>query len=275
MKKTLFFLLITLVSSEISFSQKLERIKGSKNIIQSERTFDTLTGLELHKNIKINLIQSQENKLVIQADDNLHSVVITTVKDGMLDIDLSNRIASKKKFELNLYLTNLNHIILQDDTYLYSGDFFDAEEITLELSDHAEAILLFDTQNFTLNANDDSKGNLVIKSDKAFFTLEENTQIEAQTDITDFDLEVFQKATVTLKGKAKHFTTKAVNSTKILSSNLKVKKAAVEADNHSLVYVNVSSELTVKASGKSKIHIYGKPDIELKTFKDSAILFKE
>ncbi len=275
MKKTLLFLLIAVSSSTISYSQKLDKIKGSKSVKQSERVFDTITGIELHKNIKLNLIQSQKNKLVIQADDNLHDVVETKVVDGVLDIDLTNQIASKKKLELNLYLTSIRQITLQDNATIYSSDFFVTEETTLNLNDNTEAILLFDSKKFNLNANDKSKANLVLKCEDVLFNLEEYAQIEAQAAILNLTINASQKASVTLKGETKHFIVKTDNSAKILSSNLKVKKANLEADRDSLVYLNVEDTLKIDASGKSKIHIYGKPKIDLNTFKDRAILFKE
>ncbi len=275
MKKTLLFLLIAVLSSTISYSQKLDKIKGSKSVIQSERVFDTITGIELHKNIKINLIQSQKNKLVIQADDNLHDVVETTFVNGVLDIDLTNQITSKKKFELNLYLTSIQQITLQDNATIYSSDFFVTEETTVNLNDNTEAILLFDTKKFNLNANDKSKANLVLKCKDVLFNLEEYAQVEAQAAILNLTINASQKASVTLKGETKHFIVKTDNSTKILSSNLKVKKANLEADKDSLVYLNIEDSLKIDASGKSKIHIYGKPKIDLNIFKDRAILFKE
>ena len=275
MKKTLLFLLIAVLSSTISYSQKLDKIKGSKSVKQSERVFDTITGIELHKNIKLNLIQSQKNKLVIQADDNLHDVVETKVVDGVLDIDLTNRITSKKKFELNLYLTSIRQITLQDNATIYSSDFFVTEETTLNLNDNTEAILLFDSKKFNLNANDKSKANLVLKCKDVLFNLEEYAQVEAQAAILNLTINASQKASVTLKGETKHFIVKTDNSVKILSSNLKVKKVNLEADSNSLVYLNVEDTLKIDASGKTKIHIYGKPKIDLNTFKDRAILFKE
>ncbi|HFS66726.1 MAG TPA: hypothetical protein ENK67_00770, partial [Flavobacteriia bacterium] len=143
MKKNLLILFISLIGMN-SYTQKLEKVKGSKIVITTERAFDTIKGVELHKNLKVDVVKGQENKLVIFADDNLHDIVLTDITDGILDIDISNRIAGKKKFELTLYLTNLSKVTLNDNSKLVNTEYFLENKVQLFLNDKSEGDLMFD-----------------------------------------------------------------------------------------------------------------------------------
>ena len=104
--------LILILSSTFLFSQKMEKIKGNKNVVTQDISLDSITSIELFKDIKLSLVQSDENKLVIYADENLHDVVEVDQSDGKLSISLLYRIASKKEFDLTLHMQNIKEIIL-------------------------------------------------------------------------------------------------------------------------------------------------------------------
>ena len=256
------------------YAQKLEKVKGSKIVITTERAFDTIKGIELHKNLDVTIIKAQENKLVIFADDNLHDVVLTDITDGILDIDLSNRITRKKKFELTLYLTNLEEVTLNDSSKLTNNEYFNSEEVQINLNDKSQGNLMFDASKITLLANDHCKGELLLKADTIEINLQENSKLNIGVSANNLMGNANQKSSITLEGKADQATITASNSARVKASNFKIKDAFIKADDNTALYINATKNIEIKALGKSKIYLYGNAKIDLSAFKDNAMLYK-
>ncbi len=257
------------------FSQKLAKVKGSKNVILSERVFDSISSLEIYKNLKINIIKSEENKLVIFADDNLHDIVLTDLNNGKLDIDLSNRISSKKKFEITLYLTSIANITLNDNVKLTNNDYLKNTAISVILNDKSEANLMLEAENITIEASNHAKAEMVLKADTIKTNLQETAKIKTTISCNLFIVNANQKSSLTPLGKVEKMLITAKNSAKVKATNLKVDTAELVAENSVSVYINATKNLSIKAQGKSKTYIYGNAKIDLVSFKNTASLLKK
>lgn len=268
---------IALISFTFSiYSQKLEKIKGNKNVILSERIFDEIQTIELNKNIELILVKGSENKLEIYADDNLHEIVTTDLNNGNLNISLTNRISSKKKFELALYLTSLEQITLNDNCKIENTDYFNVENLKIVLNNKSDADLFFNAKNtIVIEANDNSKSKLALKGLDIIFTLQENAKIKATSDFENINIKSNQKSSITLTGKTKKLDVEVKNTSKIKAVNLIADTTKVVAENNSTIFTNTTTELVIFAEGRSKINIYGNPKITLESFKDTASLFKK
>lgn len=275
MKNILLLTILCIVCQTTCYAQKKDRVRGNKEVVESQRVFDSIVSIETHQDIVLHVLQGPENKLLIEADENLHKIILTTLTNGNLDIDLSNKITSKKKLELTLMLKELQKITLNDDSVVKISDFLTTENLTINLNDNSEIIALFDAKNFTLNAQDNSSGDLVLKSEHGTLNLEDHAKIKIEADVSNFEIFGSQKSTITLKGKTKNIELSLENHAETKASNLTVKDATIKAEDHTEVFVNVSDQLNIKAAGNSKIHIFGKPKIKIKQFEDRAILYKE
>ncbi len=274
MKKKYILIGILFISLTV-FSQKLAKVKGSKNVILSERVFDSINSLEIYKNLKINIIKSEENKLVIFADDNLHDIVLTDLNNGKLDIDLSNRISSKKKFEITLYLATVENITLNDNAELTNTEYLKNTAISVVLNDKSEANLMLEAKNITIEANNHAKAELVLKADTLKTNLQETAKIKATISCDLFIVNTNQKSSLTPLGKVEKMLITAKNSTKVKATNLKVDTAELVAENSASIYINVNKNLSIEAEGKSKTYIYGNAKIDLVSFKNTASLLKK
>ncbi len=257
-------------------AQKLEKIKGSKNVILSERIFEEINTIKLHKNIQLTLMKGSENKLEIYADDNLHEILESDINNGDLSILLTNRIGSKKKFELTLYLaeTTLSKISLHSNSKIENADFLKVVDLQIDLFNKSDANLFLNGNNITININDNSKSNISLKGQKLICNLQENGKIKGNTNFEEIEIKSNQKSTVTLSGKAVNLIIEAKNSSNIKLSNLRVENASLLAENNSNVHVNATNELIIKAESKSKVYIYSDPTIAIESFRNTASLFK-
>ncbi len=274
MKKKLLFLVLSLIGIT-TYAQKLKKVKGSKIVITTERVFDTIKGIELHKNLQVTIIKAEENKLVIFADDNLHDIVLTDISDGILDIDLSNKITRKKKFELTLYLTSLEEVTLNDASELINNEYFISNSLLLNLNEKSKGKLMFDSPRITLNANDHSKGEMLFKGENININTQENAKITMGITGNHFEANVNQKSSIEIEGKIDDATIIVNNSGKVKASNFKISDAKIDVSDNAYVYINALKNIEIRTKGKAKIYLFGNAKINLTEFKGNTSLFKK
>lgn len=274
MKKK-YTLLVLLLFITVINAQKLEKIKGSRNVIQTERVFEEVTAFEVMSDVDIFLVKSNKTKLEIYADDNLHDIVTTSLNDGKLKISLTNKIAGKKKFELTLYINNLSEITLNSSSELSSADYFEAEDLVINLNDKSKIDLLINATNLKVLGNDNAKAKLQLETDFSTFKLQDNSKIEAEIKTNILSVDAQTRAIMIIEGTANEASYLTENKASVKASNLKALKAIVDADNMSNIYVNSIDDLEINAKNKSKVYIYGSALIKIEEFINTATLFKK
>lgn len=268
-------ILILLIVSLQAYSQKLEKIKGSKNVILSEVLLDSINSIELYKDIKLTLKSGDENKLIIYADDNLHEVVNIDINEGKLSLSLLYRIRSKKEFELTLQLSNLEEIILNGNSELTNLNYFKSDVLHIILNDKSDANLLFDADSIVFEGNDSSKADVSFKAKSMNYKMLGKSKIKgiSNTELVKFTSQ--DRAIITLMGKSDSMFIKASESSKVKLISFISNLAEVDAEGKSEVYINVKEDIVISAIDDSKVYIYGNAEIDLKEFKDKASLFKK
>ncbi len=267
--------LILLIGSVQTFSQKLEKIKGSKNVILSEVLLDSINSIELYKDIKLTLRSGNENKLIIHADDNLHEVINIDINEGKLSLSLLYRIRSKKEFELTLQLSNLEEIILNNNSELTNLNYFKSDELHIILNDKSEANLLFDSNSIVFEGNDSSKAEVSFKAKSINYKMLGKSKIKgiSNTELVKFTAQ--DRAVITLMGKSESMFINASESSKVKLISFISDIAEVNAEEKSDVYLNVKEDIVISAVDDSKVYIYGNAEIDLKEFEDKASLYKK
>jgi len=277
-KNVLYKQLITLILiafTTVAFTQKLEKIKGNKIVVSTEIALDTIKSLELYKNIDLVLKRGKSNKLTIYADENLHDIVDADIYKGKLSISLLYKIAKKKKFELTLELTNLEELILNDNSEINVINYFKANELQITLNDKSDANLLFEANRIVFEGNGSSKAEISFKSETINCTLNDKAKLKgiSNTDLIKFNIQ--NRASVTLMGKSDSMFITASETTKLKLSDLTAKVAEITIEDRATVYVTTTDELVISAKDDCKIYAYGKAKIDLDEFEDRATLFKK
>ena len=77
-------------------------VSGSGNVKEETRQVGAFTGLEVSGGIDVDLETGQQEKVVVQADDNLLPLVATEVKQGRLRIYTKESIASRKQLRVQV-----------------------------------------------------------------------------------------------------------------------------------------------------------------------------
>jgi len=162
----------------VATAQKKAKIKGNKTVITEERTFEFFSSIELNDKIKLDLKQSESNRLVIEADENLHDVVDSEIENGALILSLNKRITSSKRFRLTLYIEDLDMIKLNDDSEISSDEKFNFFDLNMVLNDKSDIDMNIEAQFFSLESNEKSRGNISVKADSLSIHMKESSKIK-------------------------------------------------------------------------------------------------
>src|SRR5512139_1499557 len=73
-------------------------VYGNNNVIKKEREAGKFTGLKVSSGIDVYLKQTDNESILVEADENLHEYILTEIKNGILNIytDANIREAEKK-----------------------------------------------------------------------------------------------------------------------------------------------------------------------------------
>lgn len=105
MKKTSILILL-LFTTTFLFSQKKEKLKGSKIVTIEKREIGTFEAIEISDNIEVYLDKGEKSELKIEADDNLHDIFNIDLSSATLRIHTSKTASNYKKLIVRITYTN-------------------------------------------------------------------------------------------------------------------------------------------------------------------------
>ena len=269
-------LILLLLLSVTCFSQKKDKIKGSKIVTTETRKIENFTGLEVADNIEVVLKKGLNCGLEIEADDNLHEAIDITLSGPTLKLSTTKNITSAKKLTINLtYKEDFNNINLLDESSVISLTDFEINQITINATNSSKLFLNAKVENFKLVMDEKAKGELNLKSQNAIITLSKNSELKALIASVDLTFDMYQKTDATIEGDVENLKLRLDNNADFVGSNLTAKNAEVLAESYSKASIQIKNNAVIEAIGKSELEIYGDGAINLKRFTDNAILKKK
>ncbi len=215
---TTLFIALSLVSCQI----KINQVKGNGNVITEDRTVsEPFNQVKVARGLHLILKQGTENKITVEADENLHELITTTITNGKLTVTSTQNIgrASAK----NIYVTyaKLNEISASSGADVSASDTIKSETLTLDASSGADI-------------------NVVVFSKELYLDCSSGADIE-------------------VSGKAKTLNANASSGSDIDTEELSVSEATVKASSGADITVNVLKRLEATASSGGHINYYGNP----------------
>jgi len=198
-------------------------VRGNGNVQTEERPIDgDFSTIKATEGLDVYLTQNNTESISVEADENLHDLIITEVKDGVLKIHTKQNIgrASSKKVIVNF--KDISSIISTSGSDVYSTNTINVEELQLK----------------TTSGSD--------------MTLEVNTSVLNCKSTSGSDLR--------LSGKTERLIAEATSGSDIKAENLIAQSSQVKATSGADITVNTSKELTAKATSGGDIKYYGNPE---------------
>jgi hypothetical protein len=274
--KKLALLFIAILITGFSYGQKREKVKGSKNVTIEKKEIGNFENLEIEDNIDILLIKSDKCSLEIEADDNLHSEININSNGNSLRLTTSKDVGGFKKFLVKVFYNNDFKLLLaKHESVVTATSEIVLDNFTIKTFDYSKIYMNGSVKTFTIMQNDKSKSELNLKSEIATIELSKNAQLKALIASTQLKADLYQKSSAVIEGDVSELKLRVDNSSEFIGMNLITKNAELIAEANTTTKINVVTNATIEASGKSEIQFYGDAKIELKKFTENTVIMKK
>ncbi|MEZ4856494.1 MAG: head GIN domain-containing protein [Gelidibacter sp.] len=224
---TLIKVLISCIISLLLFSCNFDinlgpGVKGNNHVVSKNRDLNgNFNEIKISRGLDVYLAQNDTQSLTVEADENLHDLIITKIENGVLEIYADENIsyAASKKVMLNF--KNVSKITATSGSDVYSNNTIKAEN--LELTATSGSDMSLDSVTETLSCNTSSGSNMK------------------------------------LSGKTEKLYAQASSGSDMDAANLSATTSEAKASSGADITVNTSKELYAKTSSGGDITYFGNP----------------
>ncbi|TXE10557.1 DUF2807 domain-containing protein [Gelidibacter salicanalis] len=210
---------LSLFSCNVNFNTGMS---GNGNVEIKEGTVDReFNQIEVSGGLNVFLTQTTSESISVEADENLHNFIITTIENNILKIYPKENISSHAVKNVTVSFKNLNKISAASGSSIYGTQTISQPLLELRTSSGSAMDLNLNTTALTCSTSSGS--------------------------------------TVTLKGNADKFLAQASSGSTIQAEGLKIVFAQTKATSGADIMVNVSKELIANAASGGDIRYSGNP----------------
>lgn len=240
----LLFISLTACNNSIStFTGNDPMVKGNGNVISENRdASDAFSKLTARGSVNVFLKKGDNQKITVEAEDNIMPLVIIEIKNGELIARTEGSISTKKGVNIHIIYKDLHSITSSGSTDVKVESSLSGKSINLSSSGSSDLIVdSLESENLEVKSSGSS--DILIK--------------QVQTDYLTAGLS--GASDVRVAGKTKNLKASTSGSSDFNASDLSATTTDLSASGSSEIKVRVSDELTAKASGSSDIYYYGNP----------------
>ncbi len=276
MQSKISYLLVALLVTSLSFSQKKEKIKGSKIVTVAVKELNNFENIEVGDNFEVLLVKWTKPSIEIEADDNLHEIINYEVSGNTLKISALKDPTSFKKFTIRInYSNDLQLITVRNEATLKALADIELDKITIKNYNNSKSFLNVKSNYFALILDDKAEAELNVKAESTSLELSKNSELKALIASPELKLDMYQKSTATIEGTATIAKMRLDNNSHLNAPKLVIGTLEVDTDNYAKCEINVSSAITIAAGGKSQIELWGEQKIIVKKFLNNTLLRKK
>ncbi|MCK8522862.1 DUF2807 domain-containing protein [Aquimarina sp. D1M17] len=198
-------------------------IKGQGDVVKKERTItDNFDAVKASRGLDVILIESQDKKVVVEANENLHEHIEVYVKNNALHITSDQNIYSADQKNVYVSYSKINTIQVTSGASISSNDEIVQKDIALSATSGADISLKIKAQ--TLNSS------------------------------------VSSGAFINLEGKVNNHTASASSGANIRAEDLLSLVTEAKASSGANIRIHAENEFTGRATSGANVVYYGKPE---------------
>ncbi len=213
-----------------------QTIKGDGNVVTQERVVPPFRGIIATGSFELFLTQGEEQKIVIEADQNLHNLLISNVRNEMLNVQIIGEVRKAKSLKVFITLVNIEHLIA-----------IGAVDIRTDTTIITERLAVFISGISSIKLNISAK--------------------ELEFEITD-------GAYSYLQGEVENFDIRVTDEAEINAFNLIAKNCDAKVSGYSDAKLNVLDEMKLRVTGASNLYYKGNPNITDRIFSGTGFIIK-
>ena len=214
--------LIAGLSTACQFDINLGQTNGNGNVVTEERPVsESFNAVRGSAGLDVFLTQGDEEKIVVEADENLLAIIETEIIDGKLKIGTKENIGRSKAKKVYVTYTELN---------------------TIEASSGADVI-----------------GNSVVESERLTLDCSSGADLEVEVFSKHVIAETSSGADINVSGKATTLDASASSGSDLNAKDLLVINCTADVSSGADITVNVQDKLVSETSSGGDVHYYGNP----------------
>ena len=242
-KFTAFLFLTTLTSCNIDM---LNRIEGNNNVISINREINKdFTKVKVSTGIELIINQGSEVSLTVEADENLHDIIITEVEDGKLKIYTEKNIWKSASKKVYLTVNTLEELKASSGSSIKTSNVLNVTNLNVGSSSGASVNLDIKAINLNSKTSSGARANL---------------DVNATNVISDSS----SGSTMKIKGEASTHETEASSGSSINAYRLVSKNVTAKVSSGASISVYASENINGRASSGGSISFEGDPKIVTK-----------
>ena len=245
MKRVLLFVICAGLATMFAFGQKKET-----------RTVSDFTEINASSAFEITVSKGSAEALVIEADDDVMSQVRSEVRNCVLHLYLEDekKVKNVKTLKASVVMKNLCKVSLSGACKLTANDLFTPDRFKSDCSGASYLAVNLNTGELNIDA---SGANMIQMKANVTGNVKINvsgvSEVHGELNAANVNLHSSGVSTINIKGSAESLKIDVSGMSKIQTGNFKVKTAAVESSNFSVVTVNAAKTLNVNSSSKSSV----------------------
>ena len=181
-------------------------VRGNGNVETEERNInEAFTAIHAAQGLDVYLTQSNEESIAVEADENLHSLILTDIEDGVLKIHTKENIGKASAKKVLVSFKDISKIVSTSGSDVHSTNTISAEKLVLKSTSGSD-------MNLELN-------------------------------ITELECKSTSGSDMRLSGQTKKLIAEATSGSDIKAGNLIAESSQVKATSGADITLNTSKEL--------------------------------
>lgn len=223
-----FLLVILLTITTILIGAKIfsksNFIEASGNLKSEFREVGSFHGIDVSSGIEVYLQQTEEEKVEVNADENILPSVSTFVEDGILKIRKEGKIRIRERIQVHVSVVDISML-----------KFASGAKV--------ETLSNIKGKNLTMSGSSGAIGHLNL-------------------DFNDIKLTTSSGAMVSLEGTVQNMNLSSSSGSNVNAGALMAANYEVEASSGSMVEINVQDVLSASVSSGAHIRYKGEPEVK-------------
>jgi hypothetical protein len=241
-------------------------IAGTGEVNQEEFNIENFTEVSFSNGWEVELIQSNQNRLVAEANENLLEELEITNDDGYLKIGTKSddNIGKADAKLLTLYFNGeLKLIKASSGVNLFSEEQMTFGNIEISSSSGSEIDLDVKTQRLDCSSSSGSTSFLKISSTQVVASSSSGSRLELSGKSSKLTADSSSGSSLKIKGYSDYLEADSSSGSKIDAKELKAINVVADASSGSSVSVYPMETLDAGASSGASIKYYNEPSVKL------------
>ena len=275
MKNLLLLFVSVLLCSAFSAAQDLEKVKGDRELTIKQTYVDEFFKIVVGEDFEVELFYNSKPSVEVEIDSNLHEFISMDVVDGVLTLKTTREIKARQMNVKINYGDTFTDIEVFGDAEIRSLTTLEIKTANIKATGSSRAYLNIRGEDFKFVGLEKVKARLNVTATNATLQMSDNAKADALIKATEIKADLYQRANADVEGIVNNLLVRADNNAQFNGRNLIANTCSVTAEIASDVYVEVTENVTIEATGSSEVYLFGDAKIQINKFTDTAKLQKK